>query len=258
MSGSPSRVLVIEAPGKVAAMQRVARSAGLSVRVMATGGHLARNPDSLWPLHVRPDGAEPERRVSAAKARELLRAAAGAEVIVATDDDTEGEVIARDVLALVGAVAASVVRVRVHAVALAEWRRAWGAREPMLPVMRGARRGDARRIVDRLIGHACSRPGRPVGRVLTPLLSAMAQQAPVVGEVRLVIPAADGGPAWRVRVPVTAADREVWQRRAQALAQGAALMSSGTAMRQGRPWTYAELVLAAAGRCIGDGAGDPT
>jgi len=246
------RVLVIEAPGKVAAMQRVVRAAGLSTKVIATGGHLARNPESLWPLQIRPDGGEPARRVATSKARELLRLSAGAEVIVATDDDTEGEVIARDVLALVGAVASRVVRVRVHAVAVEEWRRAWNRREAMSLRMQGARRGDARRVLDRLIGHTFSRPGQPVGRVLTPLLSSMAARPPMVGEVRLVIPASDGGPPWRVRVPFTAEERALWLRRIEEIRAMAPMAAEGEVASKGQPWTYAEMVLAAAGRSIPD------
>lgn len=240
-------LVVIEAPGKIPVFERMLRTLGYGWRVVATSGHLCRHGESLWPLGITQRYEEPGRSPNTARSREIVKAARERVVFLATDDDAEGDVIARDVDALVRPVAKAVCRLRVPAMTPAALRQALA--NPEAPQPSAARQGDARRILDRLIGHTWSRRGAPVGRVLTPLLAAMQRKPPIVGAVRLVVPCPDGGPPWRVDVAYTAAEREMWRERLKALESHPGVKR---ALRRTAPpqqaWGYTELVRAAAGR----------
>lgn len=240
-------LVVIEAPGKVARLTALLRRLGLGWRVMATRGHFVRSPASLWPLAITSEYEETARRPVARIERELRASARGRSVFIATDDDAEGDVIARDVADAVRSEASQVARVRLTALSAEAVRRAFAAPEPM--DARNARHGDARRILDRLIGHTFSRKGAPAGRILTPLLASMRRYAPASGVVRLVVPAADGGPPWRTEVTFTAPERDVWVARLRELQRVPGIeMSIEGRLAPQSAWGYNELIRALCGR----------
>lgn len=242
-------LVVIEAPGKVSTLTAVLRGLGYGWSVVATRGHFCRSPASLWPLEVTSKYEETARHADVRVQRELRVAAKNRTVFVATDDDAEGDVIARDVAAALQGVATQITRIRIRSITPAGVREALGAHEPVDP--RQARQGDARRILDRLIGHTFSRKGAPAGRILTPMLASMRRRAPVVGVVRLVVASADGGAPWRAEVPFTAAEREMWEQRALDLAthEGVSAVQCEWLPPQAA-WSYTELVTALCGRAV--------
>jgi DNA topoisomerase I len=211
MASTP--LIVIEAPGKRAVLRRLLEVCGIDAQVFATRGHLLRYPGGLWPLGVAEDFSEPGRVPGAVAARLQAAASGSSEVVVATDPDAEGEVIARDVWRVVRETARVVTRLRLGSLTQAALAEAWPLRGPLSP--ESAREGDARRVVDRLIGHAFSQAGLPVGRVMTAALGAAVRDEPVIGHLTLVLPAADGGRPYRAVVPVTPSTEALWAARLQ-------------------------------------------
>lgn len=98
-----TNLVIIEAPGKTKSLGSLLWQAGIrDNEVLATVGHLGTNPDSFTPLAIDRSYREtayrlkPEKEALAAK---IARAAnASVNIYLATDDDQEGDVIARDVL----------------------------------------------------------------------------------------------------------------------------------------------------------------
>lgn len=241
-------VIVIEAPGKVATLALCAIGHGVEAKVFATKGHLRRHPE-LYPLGMTAT-SEPGRAWTP-RAAQLKSLAQGREVVIATDPDAEGEVIARDVYDCVVPVASSVARVRLGALSQKAFGDAWRARGPWRPCYEAAE-GDARRRFDRAIAHALSQDGLPVGRVLSSALGAAVANSGdlAIGYVQLSLPAADGGRPWVARCPVTAGNLEIWEQR---LAEWSQLTSrlrvraTGSAPLEKHPLGFAQLVLAEAG-----------
>lgn len=243
-----STLIVIEAPGKVAKVSLCAIGHGLKVEVFATKGHLRRHA-GLYPLGMTAT-TEPGRTWTP-RAAQLKSLAQGREVVIATDPDAEGEVIARDVHVCVGTVAASVTRLRLGALSHQAFGQAWSARQAWRSGDEAAE-GDARRRFDRAIAHAFSQDGLPVGRVLSSALGAAVSKDGdlAIGYVQLTLPAADGGRPWVARLPVNAGNRELWERRLDEWDQVAARVSvraTGHTPLARRPLDFAQLVLAEAG-----------
>lgn len=244
-----SNLFIIEAPGKRRSLFDVLRSAGIrDIEIEATVGHLCANPEGLKPLgidaaynelayRVRPD-REHVAATIAAKAGDARR------IYVATDDDQEGDVIARDVLLLCipEEHRHKVVRARLRALAVAEVQRALREAAPLLP--EDAWRGDARRVIDRLIGSLSGVAGA-VGRVQGSLLMTLAEQRPVVGVVTHTLAAADGGAPFVARQPVFAGkpvpEAVALDLEAMPGASNRVRMSEG-------PMNYEEIVLSASQR----------
>lgn len=242
-------LVVIEAPGKVAALARHLRALGHGWPVVATRGHFVRNPQSLWPLAIDSTYRERARTPVRKIARSLREQAERRVVFIATDDDAEGDVIARDVAETVSDVADRCVRVRIRAFTAAGVKEALTRIEPF--DARAARRGDARRILDRLIGHTFSQPRAPAGRILTPLLAHLQRTDPIVARVRLVVPCADGGPPWRAEIDIRASQRELWRARFAALGDARPLrIARRETLSPQHAWGYAEAVQAACGRPV--------
>jgi len=242
-------LVVIEAPGKTETLTALLRGLGYGWRVIATRGHFMRNPDSLWPLAVTPGFEEPRRRADSKTRLDLTQSAAGRAVFIATDDDAEGDVIARDVAEAVSETAAQLTRIRIHSLTHQGVRSALDAHEPL--DARAARQGDARRVLDRLIGHTFSRSGAPAGRVLTPLLASLQRQSPIVGVARLVVLCKNGGPPWRVEVPFTAAESSLWRARIAELNAHPGVSQASAEILPSQPaWTYNDLARAACGRPV--------
>ncbi len=247
MTSMRAPLVVIEAPGKARRLAQLLRAAGYAADVWATRGHFRNNPSSLWPLNIDQNLVETARSYDSARLAVLRAAAQSRSVILATDPDQEGDVIARDVHDAVCNIASSVQRVHLHALDVAGVKRAFANVRPYDPV--AAVPGDARRIIDRLVGSACSSARKPVGRVFTGALGAMDRTDPIVGHVTLTLPAVEGLP-FVARVPVTARTREIWMER---LAESRSFSAATVAFQHtelGPAWGYAKLLSVASGAAL--------
>lgn len=205
-----NNLFIIEAPGKRGALFDVLRRAGVrDIDIEATVGHLASSPDGFKPLAVDASYRETAYRIRPEKEHLALRIAGKAEqaqrIYLATDDDQEGDVIARDafVFCVPQEHRHKCVRMRLKAMSVSEVRTAMAKALPFDES--AAWQGDARRVVDRLIGALSGEDGA-VGRVQGSLLLAMANAKPVVGVVTHTLAAADGGAPFVARCPVFAGD----------------------------------------------------
>lgn len=219
-------LVVIEAPGKVRAWREAGRVMGAEFTVVATGGHMSRFPDRLSPLGVRflNGRADDIGRTVCARAAARLASAlesvpSGAPILIATDDDIEGNVIALDALQALmthdRSVASRARRIRARSVtpAAIEMAITSGSRsESAGDIIRDAAPGRARAITDRWIGLTYSRlSGTGCGRVRAAVLGAtvlwnrapdMLRGIPETGEITLQARSGSGGPAFTARIPL--------------------------------------------------------
>lgn len=203
-----SHLILIEAPGKIATLRAILDTLGVDAQVMATRGRIFDLPKDrigLDPSTLLPAEWEP---VSAYRVRELQEAMQKAgSVLIMTDDDVEGEVIAHHLVNLSGRQDAQ--RVRLKGLTVESVRQALYATDTLNPHTLSV--GVARRSLDRVIGYVLSRP-RPeadqgilsgvIGRIQTPLLQMAVRANPVIGWLRHDWPAADGADPWALTVPV--------------------------------------------------------
>lgn len=201
-------LFIIEAPGKRKGMSNMLWRAGLrDVEVMATVGHIGTNPAGFKPLAVDAEYQEMAYRLKPEKERlaaDIGRAANEAKrIYIATDDDQEGDVIARDVLrfCIDEDDRSKALRVRLKALAPSEVQTALAAAAPFEEL--SAARGDARRIIDRLIG-SMSNDNGAIGRVQGSLLLMLQEQHPVTGVMTYSLKADDDKGNWIAKVPVFA------------------------------------------------------
>jgi hypothetical protein len=277
-------LIIIEAPGKVRAWERAARKIGVSATLVTTRGHMSRFPDRLSPFGVR---FERGRAVDEARVpnpvivdrieQALIDLPHNAEVLIATDDDPAGDVIALDVFrALIGfdrALVDRVRRVRARSVTVAGITSALerAARDPGISdLFLRAVPGRARAISDRWIGSAFTElAGTGCGRVRAALLGAallwradpsLLNGVPETGELTFSARSDPTGLPFFARVPVRgevpAALRAVAQRYRGRLIPGhvrpMASLSAAVAPRVGdvRPFNTGD-ALAYAGRFYG-------
>jgi DNA topoisomerase-1 len=195
---------IIEAPGKAKTLEATLRRLGLDARVAATKGHLLSYPDRLTPLGIDRLWREPGRSVREPERVVWLRkrAALASRLVIATDADQEGDVIAWDVAELLSDIHPSPLRVKLKALdddsvlAAADEARTI-ERDDAIP-------GRARALVDRLIGGTFSGDGVAVGRVGTAILGLFAPGQPkmTASRLKLAAPAADGGNPWLADTPI--------------------------------------------------------
>lgn len=180
-------LIIIEAPGKVRAWERAARKIGFAATLVTTRGHMSRFPDRLTPFGVR---FESGRAVDEARVpnpvivdrieQALIDLPHNTEVLIATDDDPEGDVIALDVFRTLIRFDRSLVdrvrRVRARSVTVAGITDAIGqaTKDPgIADLFLRAVPGRARAISDRWIGSAFTElAGTGCGRVRAALLGA--------------------------------------------------------------------------------------
>ncbi|MFD1043147.1 DNA topoisomerase [Pseudoxanthomonas kaohsiungensis] len=212
-------LFVIEAPGKLRAFNNALRALGHAGEVIATMGHVLDNPKTLRPLQVEvlPDGNVRELARHPLR-KNVMRRLQGAisratRVVVATDTDQEGDVIAQDVADLVRSTnpAAGVVRLQSAGIDPASLAAALPQAGELDP--HAATAGTARRIADRMLAHAYSDFDRGiyVGRVQTAVLSLVAQGAVSRRVATIPLPAADGSTPFvlSVDVPTRISDDEL-------------------------------------------------
>ncbi|MXX87938.1 MAG: type IA DNA topoisomerase [Boseongicola sp. SB0677_bin_26] len=213
LASSRPTLVIVEAPGKIPAWSRLAAGLGQPVRIIATGGHFRRFPPRFDPLGIRfEDGAALDygRQWNEHRHGELTAALqaldASGQILLATDDDMEGDVIALDVLHLVLEVRASllgqVLRLRPRALSSEAVRQACEAarREPPDEMLLRAVPGRARAIADRWAGALLTgMAGESCGRVraavmgLVDDLDRLRDPLPETGEITFQVRASDGG-----------------------------------------------------------------
>ena len=202
-----SDLFIIEAPGKRKTLEALLESMGRPGRVIATKGHLCELPHSLRVPTVDADFREVDRCArDDGRIQNLVTAASSAsKVIIATDADSEGDVIAWDIAEAISHVCPAPLRMRLRGLDEESVRSALADAEP-------ARKEDAipgrtRAIIDRLIGQVFSSEGVAVGRVSTAILGMIAIYEPSPYRLFLVAPDKNGGRPWRaytdIRDPIS-------------------------------------------------------
>lgn len=220
-------LIIIEAPGKARAWERAARKIGVAATLVSTRGHMARFPDRLSPFGVRfengravDEGRVPDASIVSRIRNALLDLPYAAEILIATDDDPEGDVIALDAFrALIGqdrSLIDRVRRVRARSVTVAGITEAIARseRDPgVSDLFLRAVPGRARAISDRWIGSAFTElAGTGCGRVRAALLGAallwradpaLLRGVPETGELTFMARSDPTGLPFFARVPLT-------------------------------------------------------
>lgn len=183
------RIWVIEAPGKKESFQIALKEAGFgSDQVLATFGRLFDLPkDSLGfdeLMISEPDKAseiiwDPKRKEQVHKLVELL--SKGSEILIASDSDLEGELIASQVEGLChlaekkSGKTISVFRTSIHAINASGIKSGYANKSSIN--QNKVRAAKARRVLDRILGyrlHSSDDPWRlSTGRIVTPLVSSL-------------------------------------------------------------------------------------
>jgi DNA topoisomerase-1 len=238
-------LVVIEAPGKVERLSRIFSELNVDATLLATVGHLYANPDSLRPLGIDENLQETLRAPVNPQLIAELKLKAGAHdfVLIATDPDQEGDVIAIDVYNLIRDIKPA-ARLQLRGLDKKSVRDACGKLNDMDD--REAWPGASRRILDRLIGGTLSDldHGFSVGRVQSALLGIINREPVPYGRLYLKLPASDGGQPFVATMPVTRDNGEM----CQALLDRINMLppcdvASMEPVRGGEPWNYGECVV---------------
>ncbi|SOC30444.1 DNA topoisomerase [Thalassospira xiamenensis] len=197
-----SELWIIEAPGKARTLEGILARLGLDAAVQATKGHLLQMPESLGTLGIDKDFHEYARAPQDLDLYKRIRtmARSASKVIIATDADSEGDVIAWDVAEAIADIQPHPVRVRLKGMDDESIQEALGAATEVLKA--DAIPGRTRAIIDRMIGATFSKPGVTVGRVATAMLGVVITEKPTVWRLNLSAPAKDGGRPWLTNVDV--------------------------------------------------------
>ena len=190
------KLFIIEAPGKVKSFRMILNSIGVDAEVAATKGHLYSFPKDLsisgidekfndvGRVLINPEGAQYIRN----KASEVEQ------IIIATDADNEGDVIAWDVYSLIKDINDNILRLKLKGMDKESI-------EESMETIHEIRKNDAipgrtRAIVDRMIGHTYSKDGVGVGRVLTAILGIVTTESLSCQRLRLTAPSKSAGRPW--------------------------------------------------------------
>jgi len=253
MHPRPRDLVIVEASGKVDFLTRKLANIGIPALVMATVGHVADSPPTLFPLGLDSRLNETSYLPKPGKASLLLRlhdaARLAGRVYLATDDDQEGDVIAYDLATLMPDCASKMYRVRLRALSEDELSRAFTG-DLSQDFETPSRNGRCRRILDRAIGGSFSELVTPqkvvIGRVQSALLASLAEYSAPLGEFNLSVMSGDG--IYRCAVDVDTLDRlnqlQLIQqnlKKGQAMAQALAPIERSC----GDPWGYEDIVLEA-------------
>lgn len=203
-------LVIIEAPGKRERMEMLLRAAGHPARVVATGGHFFHNPKSLLPVAITENGEEPLRAPRPEVMERLRKNLEGiSRIFIATDADSEGNVIAADLAGLLATDPRPCWRVIFTALDVDAVRVGMANPQPFDPA--SAHAGTLRRRLDRVLGAVCASAGLSAGRVAGALVGAFSTKEAAVGEVNLSLPAADGGAPFHCRLLLTDTQWSAWQ-----------------------------------------------
>lgn len=195
---------VIEAPGKISTIKGILERLGVNAWVIATKGHFICMPDRLTPMGVDSEFHEFERKPRDIKRIKKMRemAVKSKRVIVASDADQEGDVIAWDVMDMIGDVQPDVFRVRLKGMDDESVKDAMSSMS--LVKKSDAVPGRTRALIDRVIGATFSGGGVAVGRVGTALLGLVSRDKPTTVYINLMAPDKKGGAPWKATTAVEA------------------------------------------------------
>lgn len=204
-------LVIIESPGKLRTLYNVFAQIGLHADICATIGHFLENPSNLKNLAIEfNDGVfietkrQPHRPDSFSCLRDHLRRCEG-RILIATDNDQEGHVIAQDVATLVCEMGIKQPVYRMYFAGLDKSSIVNALNDLHSIEPAKAIPGTARRITDRLIGGCLSdfEHNQPVGRVQSALLG-LSGNIPH-SHINVKMPAADGGRPFVGELPVCGA-----------------------------------------------------
>ncbi|MFG6082234.1 DNA topoisomerase [Paracoccus litorisediminis] len=236
-------LIFIEANGKARAWSRVTRRLGMTANVMATSGHVCTFPQKLFPVGINLGATArlemlrqpiPEKRDAIiAAVRNLPEKIA---IIIATDDDVEGDVIAYDLAEIIFKAfpdrSGQIVRVRPGPITNRGIRTSLASARPLKrhlnQMTSDAIPGRARAVTDRWIGATFSKiANAPVGRVRSAIVGGalmmnvrpgMLRGKPETGEITLQARSASGGRPFVARVSLTGSEPKEIVARLRALA----------------------------------------
>mgnify|MGYP000311785727 CR=1 FL=1 len=206
-------LFIIEAAGKREALLKTLNQIGVKGVVFSTNGHVLSSPKSLWPSFIDAKFRELRREpINPDLCTDMKIAARKAKrIIVATDPDEEGHVIATDV--------ANMLSNHHHVLrGLFYGFDALSVRKGMNRLTRvnddEAVPGNVRRVIDRWIGSTFSDPkkGVSVGRILTGALSLVKRKPVELGFLPVDIPASDGGEPFRGDIPITRENKHLLEK----------------------------------------------
>ncbi len=172
-----SDLLILDSKGKVETLSRVWTDiTGAIPLVVATGGQLLVQPDSLDPLLITKGFIDTRHVANEPMVKRLRKAIAEAKnVWIATDPDAEGEVIAQDIMSGCP-VLSRAFRLRLHGLGASSVKQAIAEAEPLNCVESAAywapaQSAHGRRLLDRIVAGVFGTPDYPVGRILSGFLS---------------------------------------------------------------------------------------
>lgn len=194
-------LIIIEAPGKLRRIYELSRLAGVDVKVIATLGHLFDNPKKVTTRAIAKVAGEFVEPLRAAVRPDVLRrveheiSLCSGRILIATDIDREGHVIADDIYhhCQQRGVKNPIYRMKLSSLNLSDFREALEQLSPLSP--EDAVPGHARRITDRLITENWSDFANylPVGRVQTAALSMLQHEPVSLNMISRNVPAIEGG-----------------------------------------------------------------
>lgn len=218
-------LVFIEANGKARAWSKILRDIGVTATVIPTTGHVCSYPRGLFPIGIELTEAGRFERLRApipekrARILDAVRATPrDAAIVIACDNDTEGDVISLDVIDIIRSEfpsrAARIVRISPGPITPSGVRTALaGARnltECSRDIVDDAVAGRARAATDRWIGATFSKlAGLPVGRVRSAILGSvwmmsrnpkLLRQRPETGEITIQARSATGGRPFVARI----------------------------------------------------------
>jgi DNA topoisomerase-1 len=191
-----SNLFVIEAPGKIKSLEKILKSIDIDAIVVATKGHIFSFPEQLDNLGINSKLEEVDRYCTNESGVKFMRDRAKncENIYIATDADSEGEVIAWDIYNVLIDLKKDIFRLKLKGM---DKESIQEALNDITPIRKeDAIPGRTRAIVDRTIGHTFSKKGIGVGRVLTGLLGIVNSGDLSTKRVRLVAPAKDGNRPW--------------------------------------------------------------
>lgn len=203
-------LVIIEAEGKLRHFYQIFAEIGYKADLFATLGFFLDNPKSFKDTAVRLRSGEfiepfrePVRPDAYLRLKHTIQSCSG-RIVIATDNDHEGHVIASDIAELVKQInpKAPIFRALFTALdknSVAQALTHLTALDPTL-----AYPGTARRITDRIIGHHYSdfNHFRPVGRIQSALLGLAHDEQYVLSIKPMSVPAADGRAPFVAPVPI--------------------------------------------------------
>jgi DNA topoisomerase-1 len=197
-----SELWIIEASGKKDSLSAALKKLDRDAKVFATLGHIMKYPDDLSEVGIAADLSEPLRKPKEAEMVEYMLglAAESEQIVIATDADQEGDVIAWDVHQLLrdGGIKAPISRVALRGVDAESIQHAMATAYEA--TAEDAAPGRARAIIDRLLGATYSSSHAPVGRVTSGILARLNKKAMPLRRYIIVVPADDGGTPFRTDV----------------------------------------------------------